>query len=129
MIASSYLLESNDPGNWLCDRATYMQSIISGSGVQVATGGIGGSQYYGHEYNLLAKALDCDAINITSIHGYMATEKQWTPYVPALSDKAEAAGKLAMIEEWGVTTTPTDDSVSIQAELFNKYGVPWVSCL
>lgn len=31
-----------------------------------------------------------------------------------------------MIEEWGVGTNPSDDSVTAQAAIFNNAGVPWV---
>ncbi|RDW58655.1 hypothetical protein BP6252_13131 [Coleophoma cylindrospora] len=126
MIASPDLLTGNDPSDWLCNRATMMKSIIQNSGVGIATGGIGGSQYAGHEYNLLQKALDCPAIDIMSVHGYMSTKLQWTPYIPELSDQAAAAGKLCMLEEWGVTTGSGVDSVEKQAALFNQYGIPWL---
>jgi len=69
MIASKDLLRANDPTNWLCERACKMQELIGNSGIKIATGGIGGSQYSGHEYNMLPKALNCSAIDIMSIHG------------------------------------------------------------
>lgn len=94
MIASPTLLASKDPDGWLCSRANLMQSIITDSDsarssssaakLRVTTGGIGGSEYSGHEYNTLPAALNCPAIDIISIHGYMSTAKQWTPYVPTL---------------------------------------------
>lgn len=126
MIASKSLLEQNDPSGWLCARASKMRNILGSSTVQVSTGGIGGSQYSGHEYNLLPAALDCSDIDMLAIHAYMSTEVQWTPYVPKLSQTANDSGKLAFIEEWGVGTDSSDDSIAKQAALFNQHGVPWV---
>ena len=48
------------------DRATKMQSLINGSGVKIATGGIGGD--YSHGANLLPTILKCSAIDLISIH-------------------------------------------------------------
>jgi mannan endo-1,4-beta-mannosidase len=126
MIASPDLLSENDPTNWLCSRAQDMKEHLGNSGVLVATGGIGGSQYVGHEYNLLPRALSCPHIDIISVHGYMDQASQWAYYFPKLLDQAEAAGKNIIVEEWGVNTTPGDDSVATQAQVFNNAGVPWV---
>ena len=32
-----------------------------------------------------------------------------------------------MVEEWGVGTTPGNEPVAVQAEVFDDAGVPWVS--
>jgi mannan endo-1,4-beta-mannosidase len=104
-----------------------MKHQLGSSDVQVATGGIGGSQYLGHEYNLLPRALNCSYIDIISVHGYMDQASQSAYYFPKLLDQAEIAGKNIMVEEWGVTTTPGDDSVPMQAQVFNNAGVPSVS--
>jgi mannan endo-1,4-beta-mannosidase len=72
LVASRDLLDANDPSNWLCERASKMRNIMVGSGVKIATGGVGGSQYSGHEYNLLAKALHCPTLDIMSVHGCKA---------------------------------------------------------
>jgi len=107
-----------------------MQSLIRGSGVKIATGGVGGSEYCcDHEYNLLPAALNCSAIDIISVHGYMDQASQWQYFFPTLNEQAAAAGKLLVVEEWGVNTNPTDDSVATQAAVFNGAGVPWVSQL
>lgn len=126
LIASPYLLSANDPSSWLCNRAKTLRSVLGSSKVKIATGGIGGSEYSGHEYNLLPAALNCADIDIMSIHGYMSTETQWTPYVSALCEQSARSGKLCFIEEWGVGTGTGDDSVAVQAALFNEWGVPWV---
>jgi mannan endo-1,4-beta-mannosidase len=127
VIASPELLNQNDPTNWLCAIASHMSSLLPSSSIQIATGGIGGSQYVGHEYNLLSKALNCSSIDIISVHGYMDYASQWTYYFPALLNESEEAGKKIMVEEWGVNTMSGDDSVAVQAEVFNGVGVPWVS--
>jgi mannan endo-1,4-beta-mannosidase len=104
-----------------------MKHQLGSSGVQVATGSVGGSQYVGHEYNLLPRAMNCSYIDIISVHGYMDQASQWAYYFPRLLDQAEAVGKNIMVEEWVVDTTPEDDSVALQAQVFNNAGVPWVS--
>lgn len=89
------------------------------------TGGIGGSQYSGHEYNLLDKALKCDGIDIISVHGYMTQASQWSAYMPSLAKQANSAGKKLFVEEWGVGTGSSYDSIAKQAAVFNNAGVPW----
>lgn len=126
MIASPDILAANDPGNWLCGRATAMRSVLGSSAVKVATGGIGGSQYDGHEYNLLSAALKCDAIDIMSVHGYMTKASQWQEFFPSLATQGAAAGKLVMVEEWGVGTGSGYDSPAVQSQVFDAAGVPWV---
>lgn len=113
--------------------------------MKVATGGIGGSQYCcDHEYNLIDKALYCDAIDIISVHGYMTQANSWSYFIPSLSEvrhppfpllssmltitpqKAAYLNKHLMIEEWGVGSNDTYDSVAKQAAVFTDNGVPWV---
>jgi mannan endo-1,4-beta-mannosidase len=103
-----------------------MSPTVLSQAVKIATGGVGGSQYDGHEYNLVAKALECSAIDIMSVHGYMDQASNWGEFVPSLSDQAAAQGKHLMIEEWGVGTDSSMDSVADQAAVFNENGVPWL---
>ncbi|TVY27169.1 putative mannan endo-1,4-beta-mannosidase F [Lachnellula hyalina] len=126
MIASKDKLANNDPDDWLCGRANNMKTILGTSAVKIATGGIGGSEYSGHEYNIIDKALKCSAIDILSLHGYMTQASQWAAYVPKLADQAAAQGKKVMVEEWGVGTGSNYDSVAKQAAVFNNAGVPWL---
>ncbi|KAI9753777.1 MAG: hypothetical protein M4579_005011 [Chaenotheca gracillima] len=126
MIGSVGKLQDNDPDDWICGRAGNMQSVIGGSGVRIATGGIGGSDYCcDHEFNLLDKALACDAIDIMSVHGYMTAADQWQYFIPSLEQQAAAKGKLLMIEEWGVTGDPSGQFAD-QVAVFNDAGVPWL---
>lgn len=69
-----YKLDDNDLDDWLCGRAGVLRnSLALSSEITVATGGIGGSEVCcNREYNLLDKALYCDAIDIMSVHGYMS---------------------------------------------------------
>ncbi|TVY20786.1 Mannan endo-1,4-beta-mannosidase 1 [Lachnellula arida] len=126
MVASDDKLGSNDPDDWLCGRAGNMKKILGSSAVKIATGGIGGSEYSGHEYNTIDKALQCSAIDILSLHGYMTQASQWAAYVPKLADQAAAQGKKVMVEEWGVGTGSSYDSIAKQAAVFNDAGVPWL---
>jgi mannan endo-1,4-beta-mannosidase len=100
------------------------------SSIKVATGGIGGSQYCcDHEFNLLDKALQCDAIDIMSVHGYMGKASDWAYFITgdkSVLPPANAAGKHVMVEEWGVSTSNQDD-FDTQVKVFNDAGVPWVS--
>jgi mannan endo-1,4-beta-mannosidase len=123
-------LNANDPDDWLCGRAEALNACLGSSGIKVATGGIGGSQYCcDHEFNLLDKALRCDAIDIMSVHGYMSKSSDWAYFITG--DKsvlalANAAGKHVMVEEWGVSTD-FEDVFNQQVAVFNSAGIPWVS--
>ena len=127
LIASPGKLQANDPDDWLCGRAGNMKKIINGSGVRIATGGVGGSEYQNHEYNIISKVLYCSAVDILSVHGYMSTVGGWSPYVPSLEKTAAGQGKHLMVEEWGVSTV--NGQFDAQAANFNSYGIPWVSTL
>ncbi|KAI3396839.1 hypothetical protein diail_11610 [Diaporthe ilicicola] len=131
MIDATQLLEENDPDDWLCGRAGVLKGLISGSsGVKVATGGIGGSQYCcGHEYNDLDKALHCEHIDIISVHGYMSKATDWAYFITgdaSILDKTGEAGtgQKVMVEEWGVSAT-SEDGFDKQVAVFNDAGVPW----
>ena len=105
-----------------------MQKIINGSGVKITTGGVGGSQYDGHEYNLMSRAIYCDAIDIVSMHSYLTTS-QWGEFIP--SSLNEANGKHLLIEEFGVGESCCDDQVPDSefnglVNLFNNNGIPFL---
>ena len=122
-------LKANDPDDWLCGRAGVLRSILGSSNIKVATGGIGGSHYCcDHEFNLLEKALQCDALDVTSVHGYMSKASDWAYFITgdkSVLTQASAKGKNVMIEEWGVSTD-FEDSFEAQVKVFNEAGVPWV---
>jgi hypothetical protein len=67
--------------------------ISAGSpNIKVATGGVGGSHYCcDHEFDTLEKAMQCDAINILSIHGYMSKASDWAYYITGDKDVLTAA--------------------------------------
>jgi mannan endo-1,4-beta-mannosidase len=123
-------LNNNDPDDWLCGRAGALRNTLGSSSIKVATGGIGGSHYCcDHEFNTLQKAMQCDAIDILSMHGYMSKASDWAYYMTGdreVLTAARAAGKNIMIEEWGVSTD-YQDSFETQVKVFNDAGVPWVS--
>lgn len=117
-------------GNWLCGRASTIAGLTQGSGVRVATGGIGGSDYCcNHEFNTLPAALQCSNVDIVSVHGYMSSSSQWAYFLPQrLVSMAQAAGKHLMVEEWGVTASPAGQFGSQVAVFNNQSGsaVPWM---
>jgi mannan endo-1,4-beta-mannosidase len=123
-------LNGNDPDDWLCGRAGVLRSILGSSNIKVATGGIGGSHYCcDHEFNTLEKAMQCSAIDIISMHGYMSKASDWAYYITGdkeVLSGARAAGKNIMMEEWGVSVD-YQDSFDTQVQVFNDAGVPWVS--
>ncbi|KAF2657585.1 glycoside hydrolase family 5 protein [Lophiostoma macrostomum CBS 122681] len=129
LIEQTDLLTGNDPDDWLCGRAGALKSSLGSSGIQVATGGIGGSDYCcDHEFNLLQKALDCDAIDILSVHGYMGKASDWAYFITgdqSVLTQANAANKLVMVEEWGVSTDD-QDNFDTQVKVFNDAGIPWL---
>ncbi|CZR58020.1 uncharacterized protein PAC_07910 [Phialocephala subalpina] len=129
MIASPGKLQNNDPDDWICGRARNMKKVLGSSAVKVGTGGIGGSEYSGHEYNIINKSLYCSAIDILSVHGYMGQASQWAAYIPKLADQGAAQGKHVMVEEWGVGTDSSYDSIATQATVFNNAGVLYLGCI
>jgi mannan endo-1,4-beta-mannosidase len=132
LIEQIDLLNANDPDDWLCGRAGALKGLLGSSGVKVATGGVGGSQYCcDHEFNLLEKAVQCEAIDILSVHGYMGKASDWAYFVTgdkSVLVQANAAGKHVMVEEWGVSVEYQDD-FDTQVKVFNDAGIPWVSGL
>lgn len=57
-----------------------------------------------HEFKNLEKAMQCDAIDIISLHGYLSKASDWAYYTTGdreVLTGAKAAGKNVMIEEWG----------------------------
>ncbi|KAI9741773.1 MAG: hypothetical protein M1834_000159 [Cirrosporium novae-zelandiae] len=127
MINAMEFLEMDDPMAWFCGRATVMKDLIgSNSSVKVATGGIGGSEYCcDHEYNIIDSVLDCSAIDIISVHGYMTEASQWEYFIPSLVETAANKSKHLMIEEWGVSASPTGQ-FDEQVAVLNDNGVPWL---
>ncbi|KAF2678887.1 glycoside hydrolase family 5 protein [Lentithecium fluviatile CBS 122367] len=129
LIAQLDKLNANDPDDWLCGRAGALKGSLGSSNIKVATGGIGGSQYCcDHEFNLLDKALQCDAIDILSVHGYMSKASDWAYFITgdkSVLVQANAAGKHVMVEEWGVSTS-YQDNFDRQVEVFNDAGIPWL---
>ena len=126
LIGSVGKLQANDPDDWICGRAGNMKTLIAGSGVRIATGGVGGSEYCcDHEFNIISKVLYCAAIDIISVHGYMTSASQWAYFIPSLSQQAAAQNKLLMIEEWGVTGSPAGQFAE-QVAVLNGAGVPWM---
>ncbi|KAF2014714.1 glycoside hydrolase family 5 protein [Aaosphaeria arxii CBS 175.79] len=129
LIGQIAKLQANDPDDWLCGRAGKIRELLGYSPIKVSTGGVGGSQYCcDHEFNLLEKALQCDALDIMSVHGYMSKASDWAYFITG--DKStlrdgNAAGKLVMVEEWGVSVDFEED-FDTQVQVFNDAGVPWL---
>ncbi|KAL9110318.1 MAG: hypothetical protein Q9227_005049 [Pyrenula ochraceoflavens] len=99
MINAQDIAKNNDPPDWLCGRAGNMAKLTDGSGVLMATGVIAGDESNGA--NLMQKALECDAIDIISIHGYVSTANFWTSTIPGWLSTVEQHNKLLMVEEFG----------------------------
>ncbi len=56
----------------------------------------------------------------------MTEAQQWGAYFPTLADQGAAQGKHVMVEEWGVGTDDSYESIATQAAVFNNAGVPWL---
>ena len=85
--------------------------------------------YSNHEFNTLEQAIQCDAIDIISMHGYVSKASDWAYYITGdkeVLSGVRAAGKNIMMEEWGVSTD-FQDSFDTQTQISNDAGVPWVS--
>ncbi|KAJ3161041.1 hypothetical protein HDU86_007660 [Geranomyces michiganensis] len=122
-----------EDGRWLCDRARRIQNGIRGANILVTTGAIGGSWEHG---NMRDSVLNCDAIDVISIHGYFdkpstRTDK-WENLLVPLVAKAKAADKLILVEEWYSRYPSLDDQgvaiksadMRIQSLSMARAGVP-----
>ncbi|KAI1666137.1 Cellulase [Pyrenophora tritici-repentis] len=129
MIEQLDLLKGNDPDDWLCGRAGNLRQELGDSMIKVATGGIGGSHYCcDHEFNTLPKTMQCDAIDIISIHGYNSRAGDWAYFITGDAEvvtPSKEAGKNVMIEEWGVSVD-YQDGFDAQVKVFNDAGIPWL---
>jgi mannan endo-1,4-beta-mannosidase len=115
---------NNDPSGWLCGRAKNFKANLGNSSVKVATGGIGGD--HSHGYNMLQAALECDSIDLMSIHSYVSDASTWSELLSGDEKEASAANKLIYVEEWGVMTSYQSD-FNDQAAAINGAGYPWAS--
>ncbi|KAL9623331.1 MAG: hypothetical protein Q9160_002438 [Pyrenula sp. 1 TL-2023] len=118
MIAARDIASQNDAPDWLCGRASNMQKIINSSGVLIATGGIGGDANAG--FNFIGKALQCDAIDIMSIHSYVSTADFWTSNLPTFLSNVKTHSKLLMVEEFGFCDDATQPCGSVYRDNFDK---------
>lgn len=94
---------ADQASQWLCNRAQKIKSVLDGSPIAIATGGIAGSLYANgndHKYlNWDNHYLQCSAIDIFSIHAYVGANEYDNALPQALS-AVTGAGKLVMVEEW-----------------------------
>ncbi|KAF2466233.1 uncharacterized protein BDR25DRAFT_237190, partial [Lindgomyces ingoldianus] len=115
LIKQNDKLSANDPDDWLWGRAGVLRGLLGASDTKVATGGIGGSQYCCdkiHQSNLLTKALEYDAIDIMSVHGYINKASDWAYFITgeqSILAQANIAGEHVTVEERGVSTSYQDD--------------------
>jgi mannan endo-1,4-beta-mannosidase len=117
---------NGDVSGWLCGRAQNFRKVLGDSAIKVATGGIGGD--HSHGYNMLQAALDCDSIDLMSIHSYVSDASTWSGLLSGDETKASASNKLIYVEEWGVSTSYSSN-FDDQAAAINGAGYPWVSSL
>lgn len=129
LITNPEKAAANDPDDWVCGRAGEMRKELGTSNILVATGGIAGSHYCcDHEFNLIEKALRCDALDILSVHSYMSKASDWAYFITGAKSvlrTANQAKKLVMVEEWGVAVG-NQDNFEKQVKVFNDAGIPWL---
>jgi len=98
--------DGNAASDWLCGRAqTIRNQLGAGSAIAVATGGVAGSIYATNSNPYLNWAdwvLQCPAIDIVSIHGYVNDDNSWDGVLKGALNGVRGAGKLTMVEEWGL---------------------------
>ena len=123
------LCKGNDQAGWLCGRAKHMRQELGKSTIKIGTGGIGGD--YSKGCTLMQAALDCDAIDMISIHRYAGNEangenpNEWSN---ELTGDLGKTNKLLYLEEFGSQTTQSDQSQEypLQTSDINSVGVPFL---
>jgi hypothetical protein len=103
MIASTGKLHRNDQDDWLCGRADNTKQT-SGSSVLLLFISPSSKVATGS----IAGAIIVATMNLISATG------------------GERSRQSLMIEEWGVETNPSGDSVAAKAAIFNNAGVAYV---
>ncbi|GAA6062490.1 hypothetical protein JCM10212_001863 [Sporobolomyces blumeae] len=105
--------------SWVCDRSNHIASLVSGSGIQISSGGgIDISK------SLQPWATDCGSIDIVSVHDY-GTNGYSTAAALARA-KANHPDKTIMMGEWGLTGTDKAAKISKFVSAFEDHGIPWM---
>lgn len=123
------LCKGDDQAGWLCGRAQHMRQELGSSAIKIGTGGIGGDDSKG--CTMMQAALDCDAIDMISVHRYAGNEAsgqnpdEWSNELKSYLGKTE---KLLYVEEFGSQTTQSDQSQEypLQTSDINSVGVPFL---
>jgi len=96
--------DGNEASNWLCGRAQKIKEHLGqDSAIAIATGGVAGSIWATESNPYLNWAdwvLQCSAIDIVSIHGYVGDDNSWDGIINGALEAVRGAGKLTMVEEW-----------------------------
>lgn len=130
---------------WLCDIATHLKEELGlgANNIAVITGGISGAQKVGGIQNFPDSAFDCAAIDVIGVHGYFSQGDDVTAGTPwanlflpnnTITSRADAKGKLLLVEEWSYVNTKfglnyKKQAVFDQGNALNYRGIPWVSFL
>ncbi|ORY47636.1 hypothetical protein BCR33DRAFT_714739 [Rhizoclosmatium globosum] len=103
--------------DWWCTRATNLKKLLSNNGIKIGTGG---GQTFAD--SIIDNNFNCPALDLIAIHNY--DPSAWS-LLPSAVDKAIAAGKMIVIEEFGL---PSDKAgtVAAIAQLANDHRVPWM---
>ncbi|GAA5961966.1 hypothetical protein JCM3765_007177 [Sporobolomyces pararoseus] len=111
-------MEASNP-SWVCDRSNFIASQVSGSGIQVSSGG--GVDV---SSSLQGWATDCGSIDIVSVHDYGTNG--WN--IAGALDRAQSnhPDKTIMMGEWGLTGSNKAGKISEFVSAFESKGIPWM---
>ena len=123
------LCKAGDKAGWLCGRAQHMRQELGESPIKIGTGGIGGDDSKG--CTMMQSALDCDAVDMISVHRYAGNEangqnkNEWSS---ELNKYLGQTKKLVYVEEFGSQSDSSDQSQEypLQTTDINSAKVPFL---
>jgi mannan endo-1,4-beta-mannosidase len=126
------------PG-WWCDRSKKMRSVMGNSAILVSTGKPSFTSYWrsakilirnpggGNEFpnSDIPENWACPTLDLIDIHSYSGVNEFKTK-APIALQRAQAAKKLVVFEEFGASGADKAAVVGQHIEVFNGLKVPWM---
>ncbi|KAH7081004.1 glycoside hydrolase superfamily [Paraphoma chrysanthemicola] len=106
--------------NWWCDRSKKMRGIMGSSPILISTGG--GNEFPNSD---IPQNWVCPTLDLIDIHSYSGVS-EFRNKAPIALQRAQAANKLVLFEEFGATGANKANEVGQHIDVFNGLKVPWM---
>ncbi|KAH7066747.1 glycoside hydrolase superfamily [Paraphoma chrysanthemicola] len=106
--------------NWWCDRSKKMRGIMGSSPILISTGG--GNEFPNSD---IPQNWACPTLDLIDIHSYSGVS-EFRNKAPIALQRAQAAKKLVLFEEFGATGANKAGEVGQHIDVFNGLKVPWM---